>query len=105
MVFRFGDFAFFCQKVALPLCTALSLDDPKCYSRNVEVAGFLIFEPCKLNSLDVHVAAAFIDIIALGMTAIMIYNIKSKYTAVGKVTGYLIFREKGNCPLLLSLFH
>jgi hypothetical protein len=30
-----------------------------------------------------HVATVAVDIVALTMTCIMIYNIKSKYTAIG----------------------
>lgn len=46
MSFRFGDFGFVCRRVALPLCTALRLDDPACYSRNIDLGRFLMFEPC-----------------------------------------------------------
>jgi len=48
--------------------------EPSCYSRNADVGGTLIFQP----------AALVMYIISLGMAAIMIYHIKSKYTAVGR---------------------
>jgi len=47
---------------------------PDCFARNVDVGGFLIFQS---PTLIIHV-------VSLVMTAIMIYNIKSKYTAVGR---------------------
>lgn len=62
------------NKTALPLCTLIQKGDPFCYSRNIELAGNLIFEPATL----------VVNIIALIMTAIMIYYIKQKYTAVGR---------------------
>ncbi|EPZ33277.1 Chitin synthase III catalytic subunit domain-containing protein [Rozella allomycis CSF55] len=72
--FSFGSFSYFCSQASLPLCSAIKLDDPSCYSRNVDINGFLMFQP---STLVVH-------IIAIIMTLIMIYNIKSKYTAVGR---------------------
>jgi hypothetical protein len=48
--------------------------EPICYSRNVDLEGVLVFQP----------ATFIMYIVALGMTSIMIYNIKSKYTAVGR---------------------
>ncbi|KAI8388239.1 chitin synthase III catalytic subunit-domain-containing protein [Radiomyces spectabilis] len=66
-----------CQTVALSLCPLIGKYDgiePVCYSRNVDLAGNLIFQPATL----------IIDIVAIIMTAIMIYHIRSKYTAVGR---------------------
>jgi hypothetical protein len=48
--------------------------EPFCYARNVELNGTLIFEPATL----------VIYLMGLVMTGIMIYNIKAKYTAVGR---------------------
>ncbi|KAG1097623.1 hypothetical protein G6F42_018147 [Rhizopus arrhizus] len=48
--------------------------EPICYSRNVEVAGLLVFQPATL----------MMNIVALCMTSIMIYHVKTKYTAVGR---------------------
>ena len=79
----FGDFDTVCHKVALPLCSlvggASSITGrtgiiPACYSRNIELANTIIFEG----------AACFIHIIALGVTAIMILHVRSKFTAVGR---------------------
>lgn len=84
----FGDFDFLCQKAALPLC---SLVGPygstssnnglftvgvmtECYSRNIDLANTVIFE----------IGSAFIHIAAIGILLIIIFNIKSKYTAVGR---------------------
>ncbi|KAJ1547438.1 Chitin synthase, class 7 [Cladochytrium tenue] len=79
VAFSFGSFDYICSQVALPICplvgTTLGGVEPTCYSRNIQVAGgMLIFEP---GTLAIH-------IVALIMTAIMIYNIRSKYTAVGR---------------------
>jgi len=74
---QFGDFKHICETVALTLCPLVGAPqgiEPTCYSRNVEVAGSLIFQP----------ATIIIHVIALIMTTIMIYHIKSKYTAVGR---------------------
>lgn len=74
---KFGDFNSICEKVALTVCPlvgAVEGIEPTCYSRNVELAGTLIFQP----------ATIIIHVIALIMTSIMIYHIKSKYTAVGR---------------------
>ncbi|KAI9495961.1 chitin synthase III catalytic subunit [Zychaea mexicana] len=66
-----------CQTVALTLCPLIGKSDgiePLCYSRNVEFAGMLIFQPGTL----------IMDIISIFMTSIMIYHIKTKYTAIGR---------------------
>ncbi len=66
----------------MPLCPLLdSPVEANCYSRNIEVGGMLIFEPATL----------VIHLIALIMTAIMIFHIKSKYTAVGRKEIVLFF--------------
>ncbi|KAF9164203.1 Chitin synthase, class 7 [Actinomortierella ambigua] len=75
--FRFGDFNYACSMVSLTLCPLVGQSDgvePVCYSRNVRLVDTLIFQP---STLIIH-------IIALIMTAIMIYHIRSKYTAVGR---------------------
>jgi len=74
---KFGDFNSICERVALTVCPLVGADEgvePTCYSRNVEIASTLIFQP----------ATIIIHVIALIMTSIMIYHIKSKYTAVGR---------------------
>ncbi|KAF9924444.1 Chitin synthase, class 7 [Modicella reniformis] len=75
--FAFGNFNYICSTVSLTLCPLVGDDDgiePLCYSRNMKLADSLIFQP---STLIIH-------IIALIMTAIMIYHIRSKYTAVGR---------------------
>ncbi|KAI9345782.1 chitin synthase III catalytic subunit, partial [Zopfochytrium polystomum] len=78
--FSFGSFDYICSQVSLPVCPLVgSIQggvEPLCYSRNIQLGsgGTLVFEPGTLA----------IQIVALAMTAIMIYSIKSKYTAVGR---------------------
>jgi len=74
---QFGSFNDLCSTAALVICPLIGSDqgiEPSCYSRNVEVSGTLIFQP----------ATAFVHIVAIIMTAIMIWHIRSKYTAVGR---------------------
>ncbi|KAF9994968.1 Chitin synthase, class 7 [Modicella reniformis] len=74
----FGKFDRVCSTVALTLCPLIGSNggiEPLCYSRNIKLGdSTLIFQP---STLIIH-------IIALIMTAIMIYHIRAKYTAVGK---------------------
>ncbi|KAI8372557.1 chitin synthase III catalytic subunit [Choanephora cucurbitarum] len=66
-----------CRSLALDLCPLIGQHDgiePVCYSRNVELSGNIIFQPSTL----------IIDVVAIIMTMIMIYHIRSKYTAVGR---------------------
>jgi len=73
--FTFGSFDFFCDSVVIPLCSLVGEKvEPRCYARNIDVGGNLLFQPATLTILFV----------ALIMTSIMIYHIKSKYTAVGR---------------------
>ncbi|KAF9574873.1 Chitin synthase, class 7 [Mortierella alpina] len=75
--FAFGSFNHICSTVSLTLCPLVGAPDgiePVCYSRNIKIAETLIFQP---STLIIHA-------IALGMTAIMIYHIRAKYTAVGR---------------------
>lgn len=47
----FGSFDSICQTAALVICPLVGTDqgiEPSCYSRNVDVAGTLIFQPCQL---------------------------------------------------------
>ncbi|KAF9414088.1 Chitin synthase, class 7 [Entomortierella beljakovae] len=75
--FAFGSFNYICSTVSLTLCPLVGDIDgiePICYSRNVKLADTLIFQP---STLIIH-------LISLIMTSIMIYHIRSKYTAVGR---------------------
>lgn len=81
----FGDiFDIICHKAALPLCAVVGPKSPisgsptgiqaNCYARSVELANTIIFEA----------ATDFMHILALGMAAIMVLHVRSKFTAVGK---------------------
>ncbi|THH03622.1 hypothetical protein EW145_g6134 [Phellinidium pouzarii] len=77
MTIQFGSFSGICETAALVICPLVQTDqgvEPTCYSRNVDLGGTLIFQP----------STCFIHIVAINMTAIMIYHIRSKYTAVGR---------------------
>ncbi|KAF8060781.1 chitin synthase III catalytic subunit [Lyophyllum atratum] len=74
---EFGSFNGICETAALVVCPLVGTDqgiEPTCYSRNVDIGGTLIFQP----------STCFVHIVAIIMTAIMIYHIRSKYTAVGR---------------------
>jgi len=77
MTIQFGKFDGICETAALVICplvgTAQGIE-PVCYSRNVDIAGTLIFQP----------STCFVHIVAIIMTVIMILHIRSKYTAVGR---------------------
>ncbi|KAF8310910.1 chitin synthase III catalytic subunit [Cantharellus anzutake] len=77
MAISFGSFDGICQQAALIVCplvgTAQGIE-PTCYSRNVQIGRTLVFQP----------AACFVHIVAIIMTLIMIFHIRSKYTAVGR---------------------
>jgi len=77
MGIQFGSFNGICQTAALVICPLIGSDqgiEPTCYSRNVDIAGTLIFQP----------STCFVHVVAILMTGIMIYHIRSKYTAVGR---------------------
>ncbi|KAI8971468.1 chitin synthase III catalytic subunit [Mycotypha africana] len=66
-----------CRTIALSLCPLIGEHDaiePVCYSRNVDLGGNIIFQPSTL----------IIDVVAIIMVLIMVYHIRSKYTAVGR---------------------
>lgn len=80
----FGDFQTICHRTALPVCSVVGPKSPisgsptgiqaNCYARSVELANTVIFQA----------AADFMHILALGMAAIMILHVRSKFTAVGE---------------------
>ncbi|KIK99449.1 hypothetical protein PAXRUDRAFT_822740 [Paxillus rubicundulus Ve08.2h10] len=78
MGLSFGSFDGVCDTAALVICPLLGSSgqgiEPTCYSRNVQIGSTLIFQP----------STSFVHIVAIIMTAIMIYHIRSKYTAVGR---------------------
>lgn len=79
----FGDFDSICHQSALPLCSIVGPPSlisgrpgiqANCYARSVELANTIIFEA----------ATDFMHILALGMAAVMVLHVRSKFTAVGK---------------------
>ncbi|KAK9468942.1 chitin synthase III catalytic subunit [Lipomyces arxii] len=83
----FGSFASICSHVPIPLCALvgpynkvenLGLDEngvgSQCYARSIDLANTVIFQT----------GTGFANIGALVMTAMMIFNVRSKYTAVGR---------------------
>jgi Chitin synthase export chaperone len=84
----FGSFDFICEQAALPLCALVGTTngiEPICYARNVELANTLIFQAgTSLSFLQLIKATDFIHIAALIMTTVMIFHVRSKYTAVGR---------------------
>jgi hypothetical protein len=81
----FGDFTSLCNSSPLPLCfllgpptTITSLNNPlllpSCSARSIELANTIIFQA----------ATDFSHLAALFMTAIMIFHVRSKFTAVGR---------------------
>lgn len=80
----FGSFKTICQNTGIPLCSvvgAVNATSPisvgivaKCYARPVEIANTLIFQ----------VGNAFIHFGALLVFLMIIFNIRSKYTAIGR---------------------
>ncbi|KAH8834073.1 chitin synthase III catalytic subunit-domain-containing protein [Flagelloscypha sp. PMI_526] len=78
MPIQFGSFQNICETASLVVCPLLGSNnhgiEPACYSRNVELGGILFFQP----------SACFIHGVAIGMTLVMIFHIRSKYTAIGR---------------------
>ncbi|KAF8232992.1 hypothetical protein L208DRAFT_1423012 [Tricholoma matsutake] len=86
---QFGSFDSICQTAALVICPLVGTSqgiEPTCYSRNVDVG-----------------ATCFVHIVAILMTAIMIYHIRSKYTAVGRKEIVLFFWMYAVIELLAML--
>ncbi|KAJ1675302.1 Chitin synthase, class 7 [Spiromyces aspiralis] len=75
---KFGYYEDICSRVQMAACPLLGKDtiamEPVCYARNVDVGGHPVFQ----------MATLIIDILAIIMTVIMIYHVRSKYTAVGR---------------------
>lgn len=83
----FGQFTGICNGTSLPLCQVVSPQTnevlldlnagilPKCYARPIELANTMIFQ----------IGNAFVNIGALIILIIILYNIRSKYTAIGRL--------------------
>lgn len=55
MGIQFGSFTAICETAALVICPLVETSqgvEPTCYSRNVEIGGTLIFQPCEFASVD-----------------------------------------------------
>lgn len=83
----FGSFESICGRTALPLCQLVRASSdkqfhqlkegilPVCYARPIELANTVIFE----------IGNAFVNIGALLIMCIIIYNVRAKYTAIGRL--------------------
>lgn len=78
---RFGDFEWICHQASLTVCPALGLGDPACYSRNIGMNSFLLFQPAVLA----------VALSAMVVTMIMIWHVRRKYTAVGRKEMVIFF--------------
>ncbi|KAK6201415.1 chitin synthase III catalytic subunit [Scheffersomyces amazonensis] len=98
----FGSFDEICLKTSLPLCSVLGSVNttstfqvgilPECYARSVELANTMIFQ----------IGNAFVHFGGLGTFLIIIYNIRAKYTAIGR-TEMLYFLYLLICLTISSL--
>lgn len=110
-----SNFADICSKTPLPLCSVVkstthllltnftTIDNfhpehlnvgvlPRCYARSIELSNTMIF----------GIGNAFINIGALGTILIIIFNIRQKYTAIGRAE-YLYFFELLLVLIILTL--
>lgn len=83
----FGDFDFICNNAPLPLCPLVGPYTsggsasspaigifPECFARSIDLANTIIFQ----------IGNAFINVGGLAVIAIIIFNIRTKYTAIGR---------------------
>lgn len=80
----FGNFESICAKAPFPICSVVGLVDkdsyfstgilPECYGRSVELANTMIFQ----------IGNAFVHFGSLIIALIIIFNVRSKYTAIGR---------------------
>lgn len=84
----FGTFDSICKEVGFPICSVIGRANatlsfergvlPLCYARPVEIANTMIFQ----------MANAFVHFGAIVVFLIIIFNVKSKYTAIGRSEFY-----------------
>jgi hypothetical protein len=91
----FGSFEQICKRVPIPLCALVGPYngakgsgigvgiEPQCYSRTIEAANTIIFQA----------ANDFVHIGALIMCLIMVFHVRSKFTAVGRFLLLRLFAE------------
>ncbi|CAI5757357.1 unnamed protein product [Candida verbasci] len=87
----FGSFDHICNKTALPLCSVVGAVNqtaffqrgivPDCYARSVELANTMIFQ----------VGNAFVHFGGLIILLIIIFNVRAKYTAIGRAEMLQLF--------------
>lgn len=80
----FGSFADVCNRTAFPLCSVVGAVNqssyftrgivPTCYARSVELANTMIFQ----------IGTAFVHFGGLVILLIIIFNVRAKYTAIGR---------------------
>ncbi|KAG5417062.1 CHS7 [Candida metapsilosis] len=80
----FGSFDGICNKTSLPLCSVVGAVNqssyfqrgivPQCYARSVELANTMIFQ----------IGNAFVHFGGLIIILIIIFNMRAKYTAIGR---------------------
>lgn len=83
----FGQFDFICSRAALPLCPLVGPYTPDvtnaiattgiypiCFARSIDLANTVIFQ----------IGSAFISIGGLVVLSVIIFNIRVKYTAIGR---------------------
>ncbi|KAI5951835.1 CHS7 [Candida jiufengensis] len=81
----FGSFDTICNKTSLPLCSVIGAINqsasfqrgivPQCYARSVELANTMIFQ----------IGNAFVHFGGLIIFLIIIFNMRAKYTAIGRI--------------------
>lgn len=87
----FGSFDSICNRTALPLCSVVGSVNqtsyfnrgivPECYARSVELANTMIFQ----------IGNAFVHFGSLIIMLIIIYNVRAKYTAIGRTEMLFFF--------------
>lgn len=103
MPFSFGNYNGTCNSMALVSCPLLGSElgiVPECYSRNIDINNTIIFQPGTLTKTN-RVATCIIHIAAIIMTAIMVWHVHSKYTAVGRKEIVFFFYLYGFSELLV----
>ena len=109
------DFETICSRTPLPLCAVIqsgrhfilsnstTIHDfnpqhlhtgilPRCYARSIDVANTMIF----------NVGNAFVNIGALGVLLMILYNIRQKFTAIGRAE-YLHFFQLALLMIIFTL--
>ncbi|GMM36283.1 Chs7 protein [Saccharomycopsis crataegensis] len=94
----FGNMSEVCEHATVPLCNLISSGDdlfktgvvPKCYARSIYVANTVIFQ----------VGTTIINIGALILIVLILFNIRSKFTAIGRAEMMFLYSSL----LVLTVF-